>query len=254
MADKQANHPNGKHAIRFREQDHSYIDNMDSRYVSVTTFIKKFFPQFDTVRMAKKCAMSQNPRYANRDHREIMQEWAIEGKRGSSEGTNVHEYAEFSLVSPDKCPEPISDRCVKLFSQVDKIILKFVEKGFRIITAEMIVFSPSLRISGTIDLLLFDPATNEMIILDWKQNKDPMSTINIYGKYAFPPIDHLQDTDINQYSLQLSLYQYIMEIENYYPDVSGYRRALIHLTPESAEPIKLDYYEYEIKEMLKGVI
>ncbi len=39
--------------------------------------------------------------------------------------------------------------------------------------------------------------------------------------------------------------------ENYYPDIKGFRRALIHLKPDGIEIIPLEYYEYEIKELLK---
>lgn len=250
MADKTAPHPDGIHIVKFNEQWHTYRDNLGSRYVSGTSFIKPFFPKFDAIAVSKKCAGGNNPLYTGRDPKEIRKEWLVEGKRGSSEGDNTHEYAEgiVSSWSPDQLPLPISARCELLFKQVDKIATWLLLK-YKFIEAEKVIFSPSLGIAGMVDIIFFDPATQEILILDWKTNKNPLTTTNIWQS-GFAPIDHLQETDINKYSLQLSLYQYIIEKENYFPEARGFRRALIHITPTTVIPIKLDYYKYEIKEML----
>jgi len=96
-----------------------------------------------------------------------------------------------------------------------------------------------------------DKETGEILLLDWKTNKE-ISTTNFF-QTAFPPIDHLQDTHISKYSLQLSLYQTIIVKENYYPNAKGFRQALIHFRPEAPRPnvIQLEYYDYEIKEMIR---
>lgn len=250
MADKTAYHPDGIHVVRFNEQWHTYRDNLGSRYVSGTTFVGKFFPKFDMVAVSEQCAAGDNPKYAGRDPQEIRAEWKAEGKRGSSEGDNTHEYAEGVMAGwkPWELPEPISERCKALFRQVNRIT-KFLKSKYQFIAAEKIVFSPLLGIAGMIDLLMFDPATQEILILDWKQNKG-ISTENFHQK-ALEPIDHLQDTHISKYSMQLSLYQHILIRERYYPQAKGYRRALIHLTPDNVRPIKLDDHNYEIKELIK---
>lgn len=250
---KIAKHPDTKHSITFRESDHSYIDNLGSRYVSCTTFFKPFSHEFDAVKVSEKCSLGDNPKYIGRSPEEIREEWFKEGDRGRTEGTNVHEYAEWYMVSKSILssvvlkPKPISKRSELLFSQARTACKKLL-KRFKFIAAEVIVFSPDLKIAGTIDLLMYDPKTNEIIIIDWKATKR-ISIENIYQN-AFSPIEHLQDTDINKYSLQLSLYQYIMIKENYFPKAKGYRRALIHLSPEKATPINLEYHDYEIKEII----
>lgn len=249
--DKIAHHPNGKYTIRFNEQYHTYRDNLGSRYVSGTTFVGKFFPKFDAESVSIKCSKGKNPKYAGRDPKEIMAEWAAEGERGSKEGDNAHLYAEMRMrnAPADKIPKPISPRCVQLFKQVDKIIA-WLKHKYTFIEAEKIIFSPGLNIAGMVDLVMHDPATGEILILDWKQNKE-LSSDNFFQS-AFDPIEYLQDTHINKYTLQLSLYQYIMDLEGYFPEATGYRRALLHLTPESVLPIKVEDYTFEIKEMLKA--
>jgi predicted nucleotidyltransferase len=131
---------------------------------------------------------------------------------------------------------------------VDRAVAGLLSR-FIFIGAEVVIFSPGLGFSGMIDLLMYDPATNEILVLDWKQNKE-ISRENQWQS-GLPPIDHLQATDISKYTLQLSTYQYILDREKYFPSVSGYRRALIHLAPDHFEIIPLEYYDYEIQQMIE---
>ena len=214
--DKVAHHPDGSHVITFEEGPHVYTDNRGVRYTSGTAFIGKFFGKFDAVAISTKCAMGRNPKYAGRPPGEIREEWSAEARRGQDEGTNVHEYAEGLISGWPLCdlPPPISERCERIFIQTEKAVKNLLNR-FVFVGAEVIIFSPDMGLAGMIDLLMFDRATNEILILDWKQNK-AISTENPWQS-GLPPIDHLQDTDIAHYSLQLSLYQAIMERENYFP-------------------------------------
>lgn len=247
---KIASHPSGEYTIAFNEQYHTYTDNLNKKYISGTSFPKSFFPKFDAIAVSIKCSESINPKYTGRTPADIRAEWKKEGYRGRTEGDNVHLYAEMSVIDPNKQPAPISARCESLFKQVDHAFAIFHSKNFRIIAVEKIVFSPDLGIAGMIDLLLHDIEKNEIIVGDWKQNKKALSTTNTFQN-LLKPLEHLQDTEINRYSLQLSLYQYLMEREGYFPDVSGYRRVIFHLTPEAVVPIQLEYFEYEIEELLR---
>ena len=251
MADKKAYHPNKKSFITFKEKYHQYIDNLGTHYVSGTSFIKPFFPKFNAVAVSIKCAAGNNPKYAGRKPEDIRAEWAAEGRRGSTEGDNVHEYAEFWAAPPGQSIKPISDRCVLLFKQVDIAYRALLAKGFDVIENEKIIFSPDLGIAGMVDLIMWDPSTKEIIILDWKQNKE-IKRRNLYKKNnGLSPIEHLEGSDMSKYTLQLSLYQYLIIRENYFPQAKGYRRALIHIGVDRVEAIKLEYYEYEIECLLE---
>ncbi len=249
---KKAYHPDKKSFIIFKEKYHQYIDNLGVLYTSGTTFIKPFFPKFDMIAMSEKCATGDNPKYAGRNPEEIRAEWKAKGERGSSEGDNTHEYAEGIMAGWDtsELPKPISERCMQLFKQVDKIAA-WLKSKYQFIEAEKIVFSPHLGIAGMVDLIMLDLATQEILVLDWKQNEE--ITIENFFQKALFPIEHLQDTHISKYSLQLSLYQHILEREQYYPQAKGYRRALIHISPDNVTPIKLENYSYEIKELINHV-
>lgn len=246
---KTAEHPNGKHIIKFRESNHSYIDNFGVYYTSGTSVIKPFFSKFDTIAVSRKCSAGDNPKYAGRSPIDIRNEWLKEGERGRTEGDNVHMYAEgmISMWCGFKLPSPISERCDLIFSQIDKIT-KYLLSKYKLVSAEMIVFSPKLKIAGMIDLVMLDPATNTILIIDWKNNKE-ITDFNSFQN-CLPPIDHLQDTDISKFSLQLSLYQYLLFIGDYFPFARNYKRYVIHLTPEKAIPIEIEYYDFEVKQIL----
>jgi len=252
MPDKTAHHPDGYHVIKFGEKWHTYKCNHNIKYVSGTKFISMLFPKFDMVAVSEKCSAGKNPKYAGRSPLDIRNEWSENGRISSDEGTNIHEYAESKVSKWDvsKQPKPLSDRCTAIYKQADIITSKLLDK-FVFVCAEMIVFSPSLKIAGMVDLLMWNPKTRTVLILDWKTNKDNPSVENSFNKKAFPPVDHIQDTKLNHYRLQLSLYRFIMETEGYFPNITKYQQAIIHLSEKAYAVIPLEYYEYEIKEALK---
>lgn len=243
---KTAFHPNGT-MIKFSSENHLYVDEHRNTYTSVTTFIGSFFKSFDKITIAEKCANSSNPKYQGRNPDDIISEWEKEGDRGRDEGTNIHEYAENKL-NGIKPPEPLSDRCRLIFKQVDKAISE-LERFYNLIGTEVLIFDPVTRIAGTIDLLMHHKGQNEVLIFDWKQNKK-INNSNVYQS-GLHPINHLQDTDLNHYCLQLSLYEWLLKRGNYFPGNLKFNRALIHLSEDDFEFIRLEDFRYEIVEMIK---
>jgi len=250
LPDKKALHPNGTHEIFFEEESHTYTDNFCKKYLSGTSIVGKFFPEFDKVAVAKKCSAGVNPKYTGRTWQDIIDEWEKEADRGRSEGTNAHEYAEGKISGwpVDMIPGPISERCEMLFDQVDIAVSRLL-RHFVFVAAEMIVFDPETGLSGMIDLVMYDRISNDIMVLDWKQNKKISRENNFQS--GLGALSHLQDTDISHYSLQLSLYEKLLVKGNYFPNVSGYRRGLIHLMPDGLEFIPIENYDYEVEEMIK---
>lgn len=243
---KTAYHPSGL-SIKFSSENHFYVDENRKTYTSGTTFISQFFNKFDCVAVAGKCVNGTNPKYAGRNSEDILDEWQAEGDRGRGEGTNIHEYAE-SLFTLEPSPAPLSERCRAIFKQVDRVVIE-LKTFYQFVGAEVIVFDPETLLSGTIDLLMYHPGQNEILIFDWKQNK-VISTSNGFQR-GLKPIDHLEDTDLNHYSLQLSFYERLLRKGDYFPGVTKFNRALIHLTEERFEIIRLEDFNYEIGEMVK---
>uniref|UniRef100_A0A6M3K3P2 Putative PD-(D/E)XK nuclease superfamily protein n=1 Tax=viral metagenome TaxID=1070528 RepID=A0A6M3K3P2_9ZZZZ len=213
---------------------------------SVTNFIKQFFPKFDASAVSEKIAPDRGVGPA-----ELMAEWKEIGKTASRAGTAVHEYARWMFsnnISPQPWPDEIKLDSIGLLTiQLIDACDKIYSKGFLPIEAEKIIFSSRLGLAGTVDLLLKDPA-GPVIILDWKTNKE----LKIENPFetGLPPIDHLEDSNLNHYALQLSIYQYILEAEDYYPAGQEYRRLIVHLTETDNRVYSCKYLKDEIENML----
>jgi len=64
--------------------------------------------------------------------------------------------------------------------------------------------------AGTIDALMYNTKKDCYSIIDWKTSKK-FDTGNQYSKYMKDPFGHVVACNTSEYSLQLSLYKYILE-------------------------------------------
>ena len=235
--------------ITFNEQYHSYksvIDGKEISYVSGTTFLSKFFKPFDptgeiTARCAKRDGLTVE---------QLKQKWAEKGKKSCYYGTRLHETCEDTLLQRDLRNTPDSPEEDARFKNGIKAAKSILQK-FDIIGIEKIVFSHQLPtpIAGTIDLLCKSKLDGSYCIFDWKTN-EKIEKDNKYNSFCLDPISYLPDTSLYHYGLQLSLYQFIMEYQHYVPNGTQFKRALIHITSDNAEVIKIPDLTKEIRDLV----
>lgn len=234
---------NGQVCI-FNNRYHTYTVN-DQRLTSGTTFIKQFFPKFDGPKIAAEIAKKRGT-----TPEALLKEWKEKGERASREGDMVHGYAEWMFDAnsdPGLPPYAIeADRVGLLTTQLLKVRDKLEDKHLQPLEPEKIIFSPGLGVAGQIDLLLQDPI-RRVIVLDWKTNEG--LTLDNPFQNGLSPIDHLEDANLNHYALQLSLYQYIMEVEGYFPEGTEYKRLIVHLTEKDHVLYSVKYLKEEIEAM-----
>jgi ATP-dependent DNA helicase PIF1 len=196
--------------IKFRDEGHKYwIDNDDTDLISSTTFIKKFFDNFDTDTVVSNIIKSEkyvdpNYKYYGMKDEEIKKLWNDNSKKAMSDGTKLHLDIEHFYNDID----------VKNNSVEYKQFLNFYEdhKKLQIYRTEWLIFCDILKITGSIDAVFIDD-NNELTICDWKRSKE-ISYKNFNNHTAPYPFDHLQDCNYSQYCMQLNLYRLI--IETYY--------------------------------------
>jgi ATP-dependent exoDNAse (exonuclease V) beta subunit len=80
------------------------------------------------------------------------------------------------------------------------------------IRSELCVGSSNLGICGMVDQLYYSEPLNGLVIFDWKTNKK-IDYVSKYNKWMLDPISHLPECEFTTYSLQLSLYKHIIELE-----------------------------------------
>jgi len=241
-------HPSGIEII-FTEDDHKYcsvVDGKELTYTSGTTFIHKFFPPFDpTGEILKRKALKEG-----KTPEALKAEWDANRDASCVFGTRTHSVCEDVLLGRERRCSPENEKERNTFEQGAAMANTF-RKGLDVLGVEKIVFSPFLPnpIAGTIDLLAKSRKDGSILILDWKTNKS-IDMENKYGKFAFDPISHVPDLNYWHYSLQLSLYQYLLVLGKYVPKDSKFKRAIIHLTETGHEIIQLPDMTSEIKDML----
>lgn len=228
---KIAHHPVTGLQITFDAAFHTYTDETGLSYTSVTRAVKDAFPLFDA-------DGSISERVALREGltpEQVRSNWKEAGRIAARSGTRLHETAEAIIRGEAPPYEPESEEERANFSAAWGFIQRMRgELGFEILDVEQIVFSPHLRIAGTVDLIA---RRDGMIwVMDWKTNREIVRE-NRYGGFGFWPIERIPDINFEHYTLQLNVYQTIMALEGYFEPEQAYGRALLHVRDGNVEVI-----------------
>ena len=242
-----AKHPRG-YEITFEESTHSYssiIDGKTISYTSGTHIVHNCFPPFDpSGEITKKCALK-----AGITVEEIKAQWKAKADASCKFGTRVHECCEdIELGKTELRNSPVDDREKVVFNHAICMAKRFRDK-LDILGVEKIVFSPELRIAGTIDLFARSRKDGSYVIIDHKTNQS-IDQENKWNNFAFPPIEHIPDINFYHYALQLNLYQYLLQREGYVLHNSNFKLFLNHITETGAKLIELPSLQLEIRDIM----
>lgn len=201
--------------IDYHDLPHKYYIG-EKQMISVTTFIALFKEKFDTPTISEA--------YANKNgliQRFVVDDWDWKRERGCSKGGLVHKYCEdyynnkiFPYPAEDMTRMLGYDNIKPAYDKIIPLFHKFYndsKENLVSIKTELIVGDEELGIAGCVDKLFYNRKSGLLEIWDWKTNKRMrMKAEFSKNKYKYP-IQHLDYCEINTYSLQLSLYKYIIE-------------------------------------------
>ena len=121
------------------------------------------------------------------------------------------------------------------------------DKSDVVFFSEIIVYSEELSIAGTIDLVTQNKKTGVYDIYDWKTSKkiEMRSYGNKRGTHEVTK--KIMDCNFYHYSLQMSLYRYILE--KYY-DIEINNNHIVHLRDDGVKTISTPNMKNEISAML----
>ena len=255
-ANSSATHPSGLQ-ITFDEGPHTYQDSDSMYYTSVTTFVKRSKPEFDTDgEILKRCAARDGI-----TPEELQRKWKHKGSQASIYGTRCHENAEFQFTKQfNKIHNPVIPKEEIAFRVIWDYVA-MLQKKYTFMSCEQIVFSPRYALAGSIDLLMRDDSQQTLWILDWKSN-ERIDKENKYIKpekvegFMLPPIAHLHDCHFVHYALQLGTYERLIKDEGYLKanGMEGYtiRKMLLHIPPMGEQIIEIELPDAsrEVAEML----
>ena len=226
-----------KKDIELLEPEHKYIlkSDPDLNFTSVTSITSKYFSPFDKDAIAKKL-VETNMKYVGMTTDELIAQWDEARDFGNLVHNNIESY--------------INNKNYKDISEVRHAIKwmnKFKNLSEFVFYPEVIIYSEELGIAGSIDVLAKDTKNDTYIIIDWKTSKS-ISKSSFGGRMGIHPItSHLMDCKYVHYSMQLSLYRYLIE-EFYGIKVSNLLIAL--LKDNECKTIVADYYHKEILDMV----
>jgi ATP-dependent exoDNAse (exonuclease V) beta subunit len=222
--------------ITFEAEDHVYSLTEDPTFLftSSTTFIHHFFTPFDQQKVAERLVTTK--KYEGVDIEDLLADW----KLSADTGTLVHDELETYILNKRKRPKhPKGKQGVKW--------LKDEMNKDWVLHPEVLIYSTEIAIAGMIDLLVYNPADDIYAIADWKTNKK-IYTYPFGGKRGTRgSTADLADCNHIHYTLQLSLYRYILE-EFYGLNVAS--TVLVHLREDEYKTYNLDYLKNSIIKML----
>ena len=201
--------------IKFTPQDHKYtsIKPEDERdWVSVTSFIGNFKQPFEADKIAEKSSKNRKSKWYGMTPEAIKDAWKAEANRATTLGTWYHNCRESDICALDTMER--HGFTVPVFKplEIDSVKYSPDQKLKDGIYPEHMVYLKSAGLCGQSDLV--EVVDGYVHITDYKTNKEIKAEgfTNWEGitTKMMPPVNHLDDCNLNHYTLQLSLYLYII--------------------------------------------
>lgn len=219
--------------VRFDEENHIYTLN-GKELLSITKFIDCYSWPFDPDgSVLKRCALKEGI-----SEEILAARWKNKGTTAAQSGTFWHSSVEHYI----KTKEILNNEYTDLLEKFAKY--KFQGQIF----SECRVFSPDLGLCGTADFVqIINNKT--LIIRDFKTN-EKRPTDYSFGKKMKPPLEHLNDSKLQKYELQISIYLFLLSSEYNLHVGEGHCLYWIDRKKRNIEEIPITYRPKEVIEMI----
>jgi len=245
-------------ALDFDEENHVYTRN-DEEYTSVTTFIDEFFPGFDAEAIAEEKAYSYG-KYSDKSKEEILDMWQQKADDGTAVHEEIEEWLKYRKQNWGKAAKKSYDNEVKTDCDNKKTTqginywIETIKENYFIhdVWPELQVYHDDYKLAGTIDVGFKhnskgETAKRQVSLIDWKTNKGIYKTPYNDGDTGTHAITQsIPDSNWHHYSLQLSLYAYILEDQF---DQNIYKLQLVHLKQDEYEVHDIPYRKEKVKKL-----
>ena len=207
--------------LSFVEDTHTYYikdlnGNITTDFPSVSTVLKAFYHTFDSA----KTRSFQNCEGNREMEKTLLTEWKAKGEYATNMGSRVHFILEQELVNQygayKSVREPIFECDQEQIATGDSMIKAgkdFIdlmhERGAVLLDTEMVLGSAEFGYTGQPDKvwLMIDKNGNlGIVITDWKTNQPKNFEVHSYTKIMLAPFEHLYDTALSHYYIQLPMY------------------------------------------------
>jgi hypothetical protein len=189
--------------VTFFDDSHSYYIGGHKVKTSVTSYISKFFPKFNSLVKAEQEVMKgSKSKYYPMTAQDIVFLWDENGRQSMEQGKEMHKLIERHFKKDLK----ENEYSVTLAQYLNWL----VESGNTQLESEFIVYNPENDIAGSIDGI-YKTRDNKLKLVDFKR----IESIDTVDKYehrtAYSPITDLENCNGEKYFLQLNMYKYMLE-------------------------------------------
>ena len=179
----------------FDETSHTYTyDGYSLKPVSYA--IKNFVQEVDFEKIAEFSAIKYN-----KTKEQLLSEWDYTKNSAAKLGTDTHSFCENYIPGKSIPQNGYEKAFVSFWNSIPDFIIPVYK--------ELRMFSQSMRIAGTADIIFYNKNTGKYIIADYKTNKNLFKNFN--NNKLLTPFSHLLDSPYNKYQIQLSFYQILLE-------------------------------------------
>jgi hypothetical protein len=230
--------------------EHVYIHRTTQRrYKSVTTVLGMVEPHFDSdgvsEAIVRQSDEKKNPIYLGMNKAQILDYWQELNDKANEYGSHVHDTIEKYLLS-HKTWIPEDELEQKVIEGYESLGLN---EGI-MMWPERIMFAEEYNLAGMSDLII-DLDNNHFSVADWKTNKE-FNYVNKYGyETLLKPFDHLQNCQYSIYTLQLSIYAYMYELEFPHKKCANITIGYWNKETKTMSKIPVMYLKTEAKKMLE---
>jgi hypothetical protein len=200
-------------AVVFNKKNHTYTDENNEQFISVTTLISAFKQPFDADKVATKVSKNKKSKWYGLTPDQIKDIWKNESDRSCTLGNWYHDQREADYLSCETMVKYGAELNI-IKSIIDNDGNKFAGEQRLVegIYPEHMVYLNSAKICGQSDLV--EVINGKVHITDYKTNKEikTESFVNWQGisQRMLGPLGHLDDCNLNHYTLQLSIYMYMI--------------------------------------------
>lgn len=240
--------------VKLKEDIHQYFHRDGREFVSVSRILEPLKPVFDREFMAyqtakKRLSMKNIPitdEFITTEKKEVLNEWTKKNKDAIDAGNRIHNAIErflrTAVINPeDKDLNVLVNRIAMVLSDYDQKL------------PEQCLYLDKAGIAGTSDIICVRKGKGKPIvdIFDFKTNLSKgIEFFDKYGKFLNYPVSHLESCNYNTYSLQLSIYAFILEemIE-----CTIGRLGIIYINPKAPDHYTLypvPYMTYDAQEIM----
>lgn len=229
----------------FNPETHTYLTDENQEYLSVTKLLSKYKQPFEQQSVAQKASKNRRSKWYGMTPQQIIAVWNQEADRSITLGNWYHEQREKDLLECDTLS--YEEHTLNIYR------CAYDDQGYKVATdqrigdgvyPEFFLYLPSAGIAGQSDRVTV--SGGKIDILDYKTNKEikTQSFKNFEGisQKMLYPLNHLDDCNYNHYTIQLSVYMYILLRHN--PMLSAGNLTLQHIIFE--EDYDKDPYGYPI--------